>query len=64
MNETSSFDLTHARNTLQALGKIYDASNSATCKLIETIIMISAYRLLSDHYGLYSLVFLHMIENA
>jgi hypothetical protein len=46
------------------LGKIYDARDGATRELIETIIVVGAYWLLSDHYGLYSRVFLHMIENA
>jgi hypothetical protein len=64
LNETSSLASTHARNTLQALGKIYDPSDGATCELIETIIVIEAYWLLSNHYEICSLVFLHMIENA
>jgi hypothetical protein len=64
LNETSSLASTHARNTLQALGAIHDPSNGATLKLIGTIIVIGAYWLLSNHYKIYSLVFLHMTENA
>jgi hypothetical protein len=64
LNETSSLASTHARNTLQALGAIHDPSNGATLKLIGTIIVIGAYWLLSNHYKICSLVFLHMTENA
>jgi hypothetical protein len=64
LNETSSLASTHARKTLQALGKIYDPSDGATRELIGNIIVIEAYWLLSNHYKICSLVFLHMTENA
>lgn len=41
-----------------------DSGDAAARELVQTVIVIGAYRLLSDHYVLYSWVFLHMIENT
>ena len=49
---------THARNTLQSLGNIYCVADDLVVRTTnESIIVVGAYRLLSDRYGLYSLVF-------